>query len=111
MAADVPQEEEPDAGLEEAEPDAPSPGDCSVARQVVDSPVALGQADYSAASRAGGSELPQDDSLAAGEPDGWRVVPELARAWSVVPVREPRAVHLREADFPDDSLPGRVVPV
>lgn len=65
MAADVPQAEEPGAVLEEAEPDAPSPGDCSVARQVVDSPVALGQADYSAASQAAGSELPPADSLAA----------------------------------------------
>jgi len=51
--------------LEEAEPDAPSPVDCSVPQQVVDSPVALGQADYSAASQAAGSELPPDDSSAA----------------------------------------------
>jgi len=80
VAADVPQAEAPDAVLEEGEPDAPSPADCSVAQQVVDSPVTLVQADYSAASRAAGSELLPDDSPGAEQPGDWRAAPVLVPA-------------------------------
>ncbi len=80
VAADAPQAEEPDAGLEEAEPGVPSRADCSVAQQVVDSPVALVQADYSGASRAAGSELLPDDSPAAEQSGDWRAAPVLVPA-------------------------------
>ncbi len=80
MAADVPQEEAPDAVLEEAEPDVRSPADCLAAQQVDDSPAAPVQADYSAASRAAGSELLPDDSPGAEQPGDWRAAPVLVPA-------------------------------
>jgi hypothetical protein len=71
VAAGVPRAEASAVGRAELEPDAPFPADCSAAQPVLDLPVARGRADYSAALRVAGSELPQDDSPAAGEPGGW----------------------------------------